>query len=285
MVLSAKGITRFIGSNCIVDNIDIFLDKGECLGILGPNGAGKTTTLEMLEGVQRPDCGEILFCGKPIKRHYREVIGIQFQATTLPDYLNVKECIELYQSFYKRNIALDKLLYLCQLEGLEQRLHFQLSGGERQRLLLALSLVNDPLLLFLDEPTTGLDPTARMNFWRILESIKAESKSILLTTHYMHEAEYLCDKVMVLNKGSVIAEGAPTSLLQTHFKPIIASVDADYFSGLGSATRKDKPIIFELDSTEQLNQVLASHKLSNSNVNLRKPTLDDLFIKLTEVAS
>ncbi|MEZ9538718.1 ABC transporter ATP-binding protein, partial [Shewanella sp. 10N.286.51.B8] len=154
VLLSVRGLTHRYGDFTAVNNINLDIEAGQCFGLLGPNGAGKSTTLEILEGVLKPTQGDIRYRGLPIKKNFKQEIGIQFQSTTLPDYLTVKDCLKLFASFYQSHAPISHLIELCQLQEVANQLHFTLSGGQKQRLLLALSLVNDPALLFLDEPTT-----------------------------------------------------------------------------------------------------------------------------------
>jgi len=199
-----------------VNGVNFSLTEGICFGLLGPNGAGKTTTVEMMEGILAPTAGEILFRGEPIGKHYREKIGIQFQETSLQDYIRVREVLELFASFYPKRANIDELVRLCDLKDLLGRDVHQLSGGQRQRVLLALALVNDPELVFLDEPTTGLDPQARRNFWELVRQIRARHCTVVLTTHYMDEAHELCDEIGIMDEGKLIERGTPDDLLERH---------------------------------------------------------------------
>lgn len=249
-----------------VRGVDLVVREGRCLGLLGPNGAGKTTTVEMLEGLCEPTKGEILFKGQPVGRGFRERVGIQFQETALPDYLTVRECLRLFGSFYPKSGDLDALVKLCSLQEFLDRDTSKLSGGQRQRVLLALALVNDPELVFLDEPTTGLDPQARRNFWDLVNSIKAQGRTVLLTTHYMEEAYVLCDEIAIMDRGRVIAEGKPDVLLATHFKGSTVEL------GEKSIRTEDLPGTLRglLDEGQDL-----------SGLRVRAPSLEDLFLALT----
>lgn len=286
MLLTATQIRKRFGDHQAVDGVDITLFEGQCLGLLGPNGAGKSTTLEMLEGVQLPDSGSILFAGHPLSNSYREQIGIQFQQTALPDYLTVRECIELFSSFYHQCISVDELVALCDLGKFIDKLHFHLSGGQRQRLLLALSLVNQPRLLFLDEPTTGLDPVARAQFWETLKQLKAQGLTMLLTTHYMDEAAELCDRTALMNHGKIVAEDTPQALLKDHFAPLLAELDGslELPSPLMDQYRVQKQSgnwTVECGSADELIAKLTSLKVPLRGFSVRQPNLNDLFIKLT----
>jgi ABC-2 type transport system ATP-binding protein len=199
-----------------VNGVSFSLKAGTCFGLLGPNGAGKTTTLEMIEGITLPTSGEILFSGQPIGPKFREKIGIQFQTTALPDFLTVREVLKLFGSFYRETTEIGNLIELCSLKEFLDRDTQKISGGQRQRLLLALALVNNPDLVFLDEPTTGLDPQARRNFWDLVKGIRSTGKTIMMSTHYMEEAEQLCDEVAIMDHGQIIAHGTPQKLLGHH---------------------------------------------------------------------
>ena len=191
-LLQVKNLVKHYPSVKAVDGIDINLQGGVCFGLLGPNGAGKTTTVEILEGITEATSGEILYKGKPVGDQFRKEAGIMFQSTALQDFITVRETLQMFASLYPRQSDLDELILRCNLTEYLDQDNRQLSGGQRQRLLLAIALVNDPDIIFLDEPTTGLDPQARRNFWDLIDDIKAQGKTIILTTHYMDEAYSLC---------------------------------------------------------------------------------------------
>lgn len=199
-----------------VDGLDLDVREGECFGLLGPNGAGKTTTVEILEGLAQPDAGDVEVLGQAWTgdgRALRVRLGIQLQETKFPDKLRVREVVALFRSFYPRGLGLAETLALVQLEEKAGAFVRTLSGGQRQRLSLACALVGDPELVFLDEPTTGLDPQSRRQAWDIVEALKSRGRTILLTTHYMEEAARLCDRVAVIDRGRVIALGTPRDLV------------------------------------------------------------------------
>ena len=186
-ILEVAGLRKSYGKVKAVDGIDLSVREGSCFGILGPNGAGKTTAIEVMETIQEPDAGTILYRGSPVGPSFKESIGIQFQNTSLQEFLSVRETLRLFASLYPNPRPLDGIIEACSLEEFIDRDNRKLSGGQRQRMLLGIALVNDPDLLFLDEPTTGLDPHARREFWRLVEGIKARAKTVILTTHYMDE--------------------------------------------------------------------------------------------------
>lgn len=268
-----------------IDGIGFEVRAGSCFGLLGPNGAGKTTTLEILEGVTEPDGGDILFRGRPRDATYREAIGIQFQTTALQDFQTVAEALQLFASFYSRPRPRDELIRLCHLEELLQRDTRHLSGGQRQRLLLAIALVNDPELVFLDEPTTGLDPQARRNFWQLIGGVRASGKTVVMTTHYMEEASVLCDEVAIIDRGRIIERGAPAQLLERHFKVALIRLPRSAFAD-GAETPTDfqyREGWFETatDDIQATLAELAQRGVVLSDLRVVSPTLEDLFLKLT----
>src|SRR5436190_4109760 len=199
-----------------VDGLSLGVNRGECFGLLGPNGAGKTTTIEILEGLLEPDAGEVEILGLTWKGHERELrqrLGIQLQETQLTDKLSVEETLRLFRSFYHRGRTVDELLSIIELESKRRSWVGKLSGGQKQRLAIACALAGDPDLLFLDEPTTGLDPQSRRQLWGLLQRFRAGGGTILLTTHYMDEAEILCDRVAIVDEGRVITVGTPSELI------------------------------------------------------------------------
>jgi len=203
-----------------VNGLDLTVGAGECFGLLGPNGAGKTTTIEILEGLTLPDSGDVEILGTAWRegaagRALRERLGIQLQETQLADKLTVTETLALFRSFYKQSHTVDEVLALVELEEKRKARVVTLSGGQKQRLAVACALVSKPELLFLDEPTTGLDPQSRRQLWDIIRRFRAAGGTVLLTTHYMEEAERLCDRVAIMDHGTVIALGTPRELIAT----------------------------------------------------------------------
>ena len=226
-ILEVKNLIKHYPRVKAVNGVSFNLQPGSCFGLLGPNGAGKTTTVEILEGIHAPTAGEILYKGEPIGKRFRNEAGIMFQATALQDFITVRETLEMFARLYPKHADMELLIQRCNLQEFLDRDNRQLSGGQRQRLLLGIALVNEPDLLFLDEPTTGLDPQARRNFWNLIETIKAEGKTILLTTHYMDEAYVLCDEIAIMDHGKIITQGNPKALLQTHFNGVVLQIPAD----------------------------------------------------------
>lgn len=216
-IIVAEGLVKRYGDFTAVNGVDFQVKRGEVFGLLGPNGAGKTTTMEMIEGLRRPDSGRALVAGFDTGREgkkVKEVIGVQLQSTSLFDLLKVKEITQMYASFYAKTVPIVPLLESMILkEKLNGRVK-ELSGGQKQRLAIALALVNDPLVVFLDEPTTGLDPQARRTLWDIILRLKEQGKTIVLSTHYMDEAHVLCDRICLMDAGKVIALDTPSQLVR-----------------------------------------------------------------------
>ena len=223
-IISTTNLVKYYPGVVAVDGINLAIPQGICFGLLGPNGAGKTTTIEILEGIHLPTSGTVLYKGEPLDKRYREEVGIQFQHTALQDFLTVRETLELFERLYHHTIPIPELIELCALADILNRDTRKLSGGQRQRLLLALALINDPELIFLDEPTTGLDPQARRNFWELVKLVKSRNKTIVLTTHYMEEAYVLCDEIAIMDKGRIVTHGTPAQLLAEYFGDVILQI-------------------------------------------------------------
>jgi ABC-2 type transport system ATP-binding protein len=214
--LRVSGLRKAYGDVVAVDGLDLVVASGECFGLLGPNGAGKTTTIEICEGLTQPDAGEVEVLGRQWstdERELRERLGIQLQETQLAEKLTVEETVSLFRSFYSRGRAVNDVIDVVQLGEKRGARVGKLSGGQKQRLALACAIVGDPDLLFLDEPTTGLDPQSRRQLWDLIVELRASGRSIVLTTHYMDEAERLCDRVAIVDHGHVIALGTPRELI------------------------------------------------------------------------
>lgn len=285
IAISVEALSKQYKDVCAVDKVSFEVKKGHCFGLLGPNGAGKTTTIEIMEGIISPSSGVVLYQGKKVDGNTSQHIGIQFQHTALQDFLTVKETLNLFASFYQKTIVQEQLIELCDLGDFLNRDNRLLSGGQRQRLLLALALINDPQIIFLDEPTTGLDPHARRNFWQLIKNIKAQDKTIILTTHYMDEAEQLCDDIVIMDKGKIIESGTPSQLLTKHFDEVFIylpseQVDPQLIAEQVWQTRNDK-VEIKSKNIEQTLALLMQHKVSLSGLHVKSANLDDLFLKLT----
>jgi len=285
VLIEADGLTKQFPGVRAVDGIRFAVHEGQCFGLLGPNGAGKTTTLEMLEGIQTPSTGRILYRGRPLDETYRQEVGIQFQATALQDFQRVSESLSMFASLYRRRADLDELIRLCNLTEILERDTRKLSGGQRQRLLLAIALVNDPHLVFLDEPTTGLDPQARRNFWSLIETIRARGTTIVLTTHYMEEAERLCDEVAIVDHGRIIAQGHPQTLVREHFPPALVRLPAAHWPASeplpAGAERRGTSIEIHCDQVPPVLDHLERIGATLTALRVQTPSLEDLFLKLT----
>jgi ABC-2 type transport system ATP-binding protein len=297
--LLVRGLRKRYSDVVAVDGLDLEIRAGECFGLLGPNGAGKTTTIEICEGLTEPDEGEVLVLGRHWGEHDRELralLGISLQETQFSEKLTVEETVRLFRSFYPRGPSADEVIATVQLQDKRTGRVGQLSGGQRQRLALACALVGDPALLFLDEPTTGLDPQSRRQLWELIEEFKAEGRAILLTTHYMEEAERLCDQVAIVDHGRVIALGTPREL--------VASLSAEHVvefatapgatvreealrqvDGVEAAVRRDHTYrirVAELHRTvPALLAELHRQGVQLTELRTHSATLEDVFVELT----
>lgn len=285
-IVEVINLKKVFGANQAVTDASFTVKEGICFGLLGPNGAGKTTTMEIVEDIISPTSGEILYQGTQRGASFREEIGIQFQHTSLLNFLNVEETLLSFHKLYQHPEELDRLIQRCDLAPILKRRNNQLSGGQLQRLMLALALVNRPRLVFLDEPSTGLDPQSRRNLWDIVRDIKAEGKTIIMTTHSMEEAEYLCDEVAIMDMGRIIAWDTPARLIQTHchgssillpesaFK---TSLDALPFTW----KRRDKTIVLETSLVQEGLTKLLSLDVDLTEMVVHSPNLEDVFLCLT----
>lgn len=290
-ILEARGLVKAYPKAKVraVDGVSFAVQAGTCFGLLGPNGAGKSTTVEMLEGVARPTAGEVLFKGETIHvgasaKQYRDKVGIQFQSTALQEFLTVKENLRFFAALYPNTRSIDELIRVCRLAEFLDRDTKKLSGGQRQRVLLAIALINDPEIVFLDEPTTGLDPQARRNFWELVRGIKAEGKTILLTTHYMEEAYELCDTIAIMDHGRIIAEGGPQQLLREHFDESVIELPSELAAPLTPqmpfVSRGELSELTTADIAASVDALRAAG-VPLSRLRVRPPALEDLFLKLT----
>jgi ABC-2 type transport system ATP-binding protein len=284
-LLEARNLVKDYPGVRAVDGISFEVSRGSCFGLLGPNGAGKTTTLEILEGIGRPTAGEVLYEGRASDRRFREEIGIQFQSTALQDFQTVRESLRMFASLYNRTANMEELVAMCNLGEILDRDTRKLSGGQRQRLLLAIALVNDPRLLFLDEPTTGLDPQSRRNFWSLIEEVRRRGKTLILTTHYMEEAQRLCDEILIADRGRVVARGKPAALVQKQFPASVIRLPLTAWPQ-GRPIPKDGKVrngYIELYS-EEVPPILETLKQAGADLGelrVETPNLEDLFLKLT----
>ena len=295
-VIEVKNLVKHFGTSAsrkksqmlvkAVDDVSFSIAEGICFGLLGPNGAGKTTTVEMLEGIVDPTSGNVLYRGKPLDERFRQRAGIMFQNTALQDYMTVREALRMFSSFYATTVDEDTLIEQCSLTEFLDRDTRKLSGGQKQRLLLAGALVNDPDVIFLDEPTTGLDPQARRNFWHLLDSIKNAGKTIVLTTHYMDEARQLCDELVFMDHGKVIAQGEPGELLAARFNDVVLQlpqklpIDAPA-ADWQQVEETDKGVEISTSDIDRSIDWLQQRQISLAGMEIRSRSLEDLFIELT----
>lgn len=291
-ILKVKQLYKRFNQLQAVNGVSFEVDEGMCLGLLGPNGAGKTTTVEMLEAIKEPDKGSIQYRGAPLNGAFRNKAGIMFQSTALQDFITVRESLELFQRLYPNVTDLGQIIDDCALGEFLDQETASLSGGQRQRVLLAIALVNDPDIIFLDEPTTGLDPQARHNFWQLVHKIKQKNKTVVLTTHYMDEAYELCDKIIIMDHGEIIAQGTPRDLLAKHFndvviklqksealEPVLLSLEKAPVSA--SISRYDSWVEVQTSDVNQVVIQLLAADISLNSMQIRERTLDDLFLELT----
>jgi len=286
IALEARKLVKQYPEVLAVNEVSFEVRAGKCFGLLGPNGAGKTTTVEIIEGVTPATAGEVYYFGKLAGNKFREEVGIQFQNTALQDYLTVRETLQMFRSLYDRKADLEHIIRECSLEDLQDRDNRKLSGGQRQRLFLAVALVNKPKLVFLDEPTTGLDPQARRNFWDLVRRIQSDGTTVILTTHYMDEAQILCDEIAIMDVGQIITQGNPAALLQEHYQNVIIELPLEDVSGdLDSIEHRvlETQGLIEI-STNDVNsslEMLATHVSGLNRLKIRQPNLEDLFLDLT----
>ncbi|WP_282936542.1 ABC transporter ATP-binding protein [Paenibacillus sp. RC67] len=305
-IIIADGLVKRYGAHTAVNGVSFTVKRGEVLGLLGPNGAGKTTTMEMIEGLRRPDGGVAKVAGFDTQKDLRkvkEVIGVQLQSTSMFDLLKLKEIVRMYASFYPKSLPVESLLEAMLLkEKMNDRVK-HLSGGQKQRLAIALALVNDPQVVFLDEPTTGLDPQARRTLWDIILKLKEQGKTIVLSTHYMDEAHVLCDRICLMDQGKVIALDTPQRLVRSLHSDSAIEFRAPNYEVLPETERAG--ILQLSQSVSEVKQV-DTHKdifilytdnlqaslidfigkagatgLSYTELQTRTATLEDVFIHMT----
>lgn len=297
--LLLRGLRKTFSDVVAVDGIDLEVAQGECFGLLGPNGAGKTTTIEICEGLTEPDSGTVELLGMNWREHERQLrqrIGLQLQETQFPDKLTVEETIRLFRSFFHKGISVEESIKTAQLEEKRNSRVVGLSGGQKQRLAMACALVGDPELLFLDEPTTGLDPQARRHLWDLVDELKRAGRTIILTTHYMDEAERLCDRVAIMDHGKIIALGTPQQLIGSiggeHIVEFSVGAERTLDPALLLAIegvrshRVDAGLhqlsVHELHTTvPKIFAVLAAEGYALSDFRTHSATLEDVFVGLT----
>ncbi len=299
LAVSARGLVKRYADTVAVDGIDLDVRRATCVGVLGPNGAGKTTTIEMLEGLKNPDAGEITVLGRTWngdRRDIQERIGVQLQEAEFQDKLKVFEVLRLFRSFFQNGADIDQIMETIGLTEKRGAYVKDLSGGQRQRLSVGCALLNNPEILFLDEPTTGLDPQARRRLWEVVEDFKAKGGTILLTTHYMEEAERLADEIFILDRGKVIAQGSPESLKATLGAESVVQFtfgdgnalseqDLSAFEGVQSVRREGASMVLTVVRTQeviaQLFDAARTQNLLLDDLRTHRPTLEDVFVSMT----
>jgi len=286
-MIKVSHLSKHYADVVAVNDISFSIPRGICFGLLGPNGAGKTTTVEMLEGIKTPSSGSIYYKGEPLGRRFRDEAGIMFQHTALQEYIRVDEVLRMFQRLYRHTRPIEELVEVCVLEEFLHRDARKLSGGQKQRLLLAIALINNPEVVFLDEPTTGLDPQSRRNLWAQVRRIKAENKTLVLTTHYMEEAYELCDEIIIIDRGEIVTQGNPKELLTRHFDNAVitlpeSALPADFDLGREANLHPEEGhleiLTKDVDATVRH---LLGHGISLHQLQVRSPTLEDLFLDLT----
>ncbi len=295
IVLRAEGLAKRYGDTVALRGIDLEIEAGGVVGLVGPNGAGKTTLVEIAEGLRTPTAGRIAVFGLDPARagpELKERIGVQLQATSLPDRLRVDETLRLFAAFYERSRPVEEVLENVGLAGAERQFTDRLSGGQRQRLSLGMALVHDPELLLLDEPTTGLDPEGRRRLHADIEALRAEGRTVLLTTHYIEEAEELCDRVLMIRDGAIVADGAPFELVRRAGGRAILwlAVDGELDpaplleAGVASEGRRGEYHRFSTQdpaaAIEALGPIVREQGLAVQDLRLKRPTLEDLYLEL-----
>ncbi len=285
-VIEAIDVTKRYGRLTAVDHLSLAVPQGVCFGLLGPNGAGKTTLIEIIEDIIAPTSGRILYKGSSRTGSFREQIGIMFQQTALLAYMTVQETLVTFKSLYNKSRDIEEMIALCHLSDIRKQQNDKISGGQRQRLLLALALINRPGLIFLDEPSTGLDPQARRNLWDIVNNVKAQGESIILTTHYMEEAHQLCDQVAIVDHGKIIAQGAPNELISQHGGGINILLPRESWAALNGEMpfkmeRSDHSIKIQVDEMNQAIQTLLKSGADLTHMEIQAPSLEAVFLNLT----
>ncbi len=297
LAIHCRGLVKRFADVVAVNGLELEVRRGECFGLLGPNGAGKTTTVEILEGLNVPDAGEVEVLGRNWRTDaaaLRELLGITLQETHLPDRLSVEEVVRLFRSFFPRGRTVDEVIALVELGDKRKAWYDKLSGGQKQRLAVACALVGDPELLFLDEPTTGLDPQSRRRLWDVVLAQKAEGRTVLLTTHYMDEAERLCDRVAIVDRGQNIALGTPRELIDHHVGQQVVEFSTDTaeevealgrLEGVLSARKVGQGYALTVDRVHvAVPALLAAIEAKGAKLlglSSHSATLDDVFVALT----
>lgn len=294
-IIQVNNLQKTYGQVRAVNGVSFHVHAGEIFGLLGPNGAGKTTTIEMMEGLRHPDEGEVYIDGLSVTRErkkIRSLVGVQLQSTSLFGKLRVDEILRLYASFYKRSVSVETILNQMNLDEKRKDLVDDLSGGQKQRLAIGLALIHDPKIIFLDEPTTGLDPQARRSLWEIILALKRQGKTILLSTHYMEEAQTLCDRLAIMDKGEIKAMDTPDQLIadlemESAIRFHWPGEDGPFseLKGVTKVTREKEHVILYThhlqDSLTSLVRWADQVDQPLYDLHTRRATLEDVFLHLT----
>ena len=286
IILQVSGLVKRFGSLTAVNDVSFDLREGSCFGLLGPNGAGKTTTIEIMEGIKNPDSGSIRYRGEPLGDRFRNEAGIMFQTTALQDFITVREVMRQFSRFYPESASIEELAERYALNEFLGQDTRKLSGGQKQRLLLAMAMINRPRILFLDEPTTGLDPQSRRNLWDQVLEARSQGVTILLTTHYMEEAYELCDEIAIMDHGRIIAHDAPDALLAAHFNDVVVQLHADDLprdigeTEFQAVYRNGSAHILTGDVNQTIEGLLR-FDIPLDRLRIRARDLEDLFLELT----
>jgi len=294
-VIWVEGLHKTYGAVKAVDGVDLIVEEGEIFGMVGPNGAGKTTTIECIEGLRTPDSGKITVLGMDPQKQSSdlyELIGMQLQGSSLYPHIKVGEAIELFSSFYSHPAPKDELLERLGLSEKENVYFFKLSGGQKQRLFICLALINKPQLVFFDELTTGLDPQARRATWDLVRGVREQGHTVFLTTHFMDEAENLCDRVAVMDHGKIVALGKPSDLIEQYAHetrirlPQSLKEETDWLSAIRGVNSvevgEDFTLInFNNENIVELLQLLDQHGISLKGLHIQQSSLEDVFLSLT----
>ena len=297
LAIEVVDLVKIYGPLRAVDGVSFQVEPGKIFGMLGPNGAGKSTTVEMIEGLRPADSGTIEVLGIDVRRNPRQVkerIGVQLQTPAFFKQLTIRQLLKLFGSFFPRALPVDQLIASVNLEEKADTHSGNLSGGQRQRLAIAVALVNDPAVIFLDEPTTGLDPQARRSLWDVIRHLRAQGKTVLLTTHYLEEAEQLCDDLIIIDHGRVIAEGTPAGLIAEHFERTTLEFLSD--ARLPRETLEKLPAVDRFEEANGQTQLRSAHVTQTTGalmelcarlgvelrgLSIHTATLEDVFLKLT----
>jgi len=296
-IIEVSDLFKAYGNIKAVNGVSLDVAKGEVFGMLGPNGAGKTTTVEIIEGLRTPDSGMVRVLGMDVSKDVRaikECIGIQPQSPALFPTLNVQEIVDFFRSLYQKTVPSSEVIELISLQESRKVLFKNLSGGQQQRLSVALAFVNDPDIVFLDEPTTGLDPQARRAMWEVIKNFRKTGKTIFLTTHYMEEAERLCDRVAIMDHGQIVVMDSPQRMIEEHIKESAVQFKMTNYPGQEALTNltgvtkvvkeEDEIILYTDNIPSTISELLALASARSSELSdlfIRQATLEDVFLKLT----